>query len=131
MKIKIPDSMVESIKQREKIEKIASELRQKDIDICNGFMKVNGCYIPYDYKFTIDDTLYYVNIGLARGQHRGELSGFLGACVNGKYNVYDEMIDFITIWCKFAYKLIQYDKINFIYIFNNKYKHMFDNNELE
>lgn len=132
MKIKLPDSIVQSTKQREKMEKIASELKQKDIDICNGFIKINDCYIPYDYKFIIDNTIYHINIGLARGQHRGELSGFLGACVNGKYNNYDEMIEFITIWCKFDYKLIKYDNINFIYVFNKKYKHMFeDNNDLE
>lgn len=132
MKIKLNEEIFKEQEKENNIRKIVMELKKKNNNNDSGFIKINNVYLVYDYKFAIDDKLYYINIGLAKGQHRGELMGFLSACVNGKYNVYDEIIDFITIWCKFDYKIIAYNNdINFIYIFNNKYKHMFDDNELE
>lgn len=122
----------EETKKKKHLESIVSKYKAIKEDTSKGFLYVSGVYIPYHYKVIFDDTLYFIDLSLAEGKHCGELKGYCGASVNGKYNNYDDFIDYITLFCKYDYKVITYDNINVIYIFNKKYASAFeDNNKYE
>ncbi|MBQ7141422.1 MAG: hypothetical protein IJO32_07980 [Bacilli bacterium] len=132
VKIKLPENFDEKYATEIRLQKIANELKEKKVDNNKGFLYHNGLYIPYEYKIETNNDVYFVNMSLANGTHRGTLMAYMRGYTMGKYSDYNDLFEFITIWCKLSYKVIELDNIKFLYIFNNKYKHMFnDDNNLE
>lgn len=117
------------LKSREDENNFNNEIMQKikaikEENILKGVKNIYGVYIPYEYKIIINDITYYINMCLANGKNK---FGIMEICKHYKavgFNSIDEFIIAIEMK-KFAYKVINYDDINFIYIFNDKYKQMF------
>lgn len=119
-------------KQNKKKEKEKERLVSKRNNSTKGILVINDNIIPYQYSFKLNGTMIYVNMCLAGGQRVNELMGYLCGCdsnyVCGKYNIYDDIDEFITTWCKFKYKLFEYNNYYVMYIYNKMYD--IDFNEL-
>lgn len=110
-------------REQKKKEMLASKRNRST----KGILQVGcGDIIPYQYSFKLNDKVIYVNMCLAGGQRVNELMGYLCGCDSnygcGKYNKYEDIDDFITTWCKFKYKLLEYDNYYYVmYIYNKMY----------
>ena len=92
-----------------------------------GFIKLNGFYLSYSITLKFDNNIYYVNLENVNGANKFKLLDLLGTISRLNNKTLNDVIDLIERY-RFDYKLIKYDNINFIYVFNKKYKQMFDDN---
>lgn len=94
-----------------------------------GIVNINGYIITYTHMINADK-VYYFNMELANGKYKHRILDLInGAILNG-YDIkkYFDMFERYS----FSYKLVEYDNINIVYVFNDKYKSIFeDNNKYE
>lgn len=115
-----------SVKERLE-QKELKRLEQQRKESTKGLLNINGIYFPYDYKIKINNKNIYFNLLLMGGQHYGELRTYLNASTNGKFNDYQEIIEYITKWCNCNYTILNYDEYVIMYVYNKMYKQYFDN----
>jgi len=118
----------------EKDKQIEKKLLEKRKNSSKGILHIkinnNDIIIPYQYTFVLNNIKIYVNTCLCGGQRVNELMMYLSGCVNGKYNDYDDINNFIKTWCKFEYKVIKYNEYYVMYVYNKMYNIDFNNMEL-
>jgi hypothetical protein len=129
--IKIPEEIYNKNNSKDfdnMLQKLEEE-KNKD-SLLRGFLKINNVYVSYDSILTLDNVEYYINSNNANGTHifkYRDITKSMSKMQDLMFSQFEGLLD----RCLFAYKIIKYDNINFIYVFNNKYKHMFDDNDLE
>lgn len=97
-----------------------------------GVVNVNGILLTYSYKIILSGNTYYINTELANGRNKSRILDLSGGYYRNKEKTINDYCDMISRAC-FSYKIITYGNgINVMYVFNDKYKNMFeDNNKYE
>lgn len=124
-KIMLPKEIFNKYNDDE-LDKKLKNFKEEELKKANrGFMYINNVYVSYDSILILDDIKYYINSNNANGTHKFKF----GDMVKSMSRIEDlTFIDFTSLLnrCSFSYKIVKYDNINFIYVFNKKYEHLFD-----
>lgn len=92
-----------------------------------GGKVVSRGLITYSYMLEFNNVSYYINMELANGNNKFKLMSILKHYKSIGINSLEEMEKAINI-SGFSHKVIDYDDINFIYVFNNNCRELFDEN---
>lgn len=94
-----------------------------------GVILHNGYYLTYSFKLELDGNVYYINMEIANGKYISKLKELSRAYL---FKMRTDLKEYTNMLgrLKFCYKIVKYDDINFIYVFNQKYKNQFNDNDL-
>jgi len=130
MKVLIPYATNENKDDIKKIEEILLQRVRNNSSL--GIVNVNGYIMTYSFKLKLDDKTYYINMELANGRYISRIKDLSKAYMSDEFGK-DKEKNKLQLYCEmvkrasFDYKVIIYDNdINYIYIFNEKYKPLFD-----
>ena len=90
-----------------------------------GVVVYNDCYLTYSFKLQLNNDWYYINMELANGKYISRIKDLSKAFL---YNTNYGLKDYLAMLerAKFSYKIVGYNDINFIYVFNKKYEKQFN-----
>ena len=106
----------------EKLEKFKEEEQKKSN---RGYLCINNVYVSYDNILVLDDIKYYINSNNANGTHKFKFGDMVKSMSKMEDLTFSNFSGLLNR-CLFSYKIVKYNDINFIYVFNKKYEHLFD-----